>query len=106
MRSVPIGPANREGRDHQAAGSSYQLHEADAGLRRQAAIAKCKAMGRPDRYQERAREMTREAGLDPDGRIERLGQRAMPGWCTFRDAARQEHLGREAAGGATTIAAG
>jgi len=44
-----------------------QLHEADAGLRRQAAIAKCKAMGRPDPYQERAREMTREAGLDPDG---------------------------------------
>ena len=48
MRSVPIGPANREGRDHQAAGSSYQLHEADAGLRRQTAIAKCKAMDRPD----------------------------------------------------------
>jgi hypothetical protein len=26
-------------------------------------------MDRPDPYQERAREMAREAGLDPDGRI-------------------------------------
>jgi len=83
----------------------FQLHEADAGLRRQAATAKCKAMGRPDPYQERAREMTREAGLDPDGRIERLGQRSMPVWCTFRDAARKEHLAQEAADAATTIAA-
>jgi len=33
----------------------FQLHKADAGLRWQAAIAKCKAMGRPDPYQERAR---------------------------------------------------
>ena len=51
-----------------------QLPEPDAGLRLQAAIAKCKAMGRPDPYQERAREMAREAGLDPDGRVDRLGQ--------------------------------
>src|SRR5947209_20326571 len=62
-------------------------------------------MGRSDPYQERAREMAREAGLDPDGRIERLGQRSMPVWCTFRDAARKEHLAREAADAATTIAA-
>src|SRR5215831_7396852 len=83
----------------------FQLHEADAGLRRQTAIAKCKAMGRPDPYQERAREMAREAGLDPDGRVDRLGQRSMPVWCTFRDAARKEHLAREAADAANTIAA-
>src|SRR5262249_47957500 len=68
-----------------------------AGLRRQAAIAKCNAMDRSDPYQERAREMAREAGLDPDGRIERPGQRSMPVWCTFRDAVRKEHLAREAA---------
>src|SRR5262249_44002239 len=85
--------------------SLFQLHEADAGLRRQAAIAKCKAMSRADPYQERAREMAREAGLDPDGRIERLGQRSLPVWCTFRDASRKEHLAREAADAAKAIAA-
>src|SRR5262245_18454941 len=60
---------------------------------------------RSDPYQERAREMAREAGLDPDGRIERQGQRSMAVWCTFRDAARKEHLAREAADAANTIAA-
>jgi tRNA-splicing ligase RtcB (3'-phosphate/5'-hydroxy nucleic acid ligase) len=75
------------------------------GLRRQTAIAKCKAVGRPDPYQERAREMAREAGLDPDGRIKRPGQRLMPVWCTFRDAARKEHLAREVARAANRIAA-
>jgi len=35
------------------------------------------------------------AGLDPDARIERPGQRSMPTWCTFRDAARAEHMARE-----------
>src|SRR5262249_24076674 len=53
-------------------------------------------MDRSDPHQERAREMAREAGLEPDGRIERPGQRSMPVWCTFRDAARKEHLAREA----------
>jgi tRNA-splicing ligase RtcB len=62
-------------------------------------------MDRPDPYQGRARELAREAGLDPDGRIERPGQRSMPVWCTFRDAARKEHLAREAADAANTIAA-
>jgi len=62
-------------------------------------------MDRPDPYQERAREMAREAGLDPDGRIERPGRRSMPVWCTFRDAARKEQLAREAADAANTIAA-
>src|SRR5215469_919155 len=61
-------------------------------------------MDRSDPYQERAREMAREAGLDPDGRIERPGQRSMPVWCTFRGAARKEHLAREAADVANTIA--
>ena len=83
----------------------FQLHEADAGLRRRTAIAKCNAMDRPDPYQERARELAREAGLDPDGGIERPGQRSMPVWCTFRDTVRKEHLAREAADAANTIAA-
>src|SRR5262245_47764902 len=62
-------------------------------------------MDRSDPYQERAREMAREAGFDPNGRIERPGQRSMPVWCTFRGAARKEHLAREAADAANTIAA-
>src|SRR5256886_2073319 len=62
-------------------------------------------MGRSDPYQERSREMAREAGLDPNGRIERPGQRSMPVWCTFRDTARKEHLAQEAADAANTIAA-
>jgi len=53
-------------------------------------------MRRPDPYEERARELATAAGLDPDGRIERPGQRSMPVWCTFRDAARAEHFAREA----------
>lgn len=60
-------------------------------------------MRRPDPYQERARELAREAGLDPDGRVERPGQRSMPIWCTYRDAARQEHLEREAQALSATI---
>src|SRR5262249_52272682 len=51
------------------------------------------------------RELAREAGLDPDGRIERPGQRSMPVWCTFREAVRKEHLAREAADAPNTIAA-
>ena len=54
-------------------------------------------MARHDPYQARARELAREAGLDPDGRIERRSQRSMPVWCTFREAARKEHLARETA---------
>ena len=50
---------------------------------------------RSDPYQERARALAVAAGLDPDARIERPGQRSMPLWCTFRDAARQEHLAQE-----------
>ena len=44
----------------------------------------------PDKYEQRARELAIAAGLDPDARV---GEgRGMPAWCTFRDAARQEHV--------------
>jgi tRNA-splicing ligase RtcB len=62
-------------------------------------------MRRTDPYQERARELCRAAGIDPDSRIERPGQRSMPAWCAYRDAARQEHLAREAAAAAQDIVA-
>src|ERR1700680_361297 len=62
-------------------------------------------MRRPDPYEARARELALAAGLDPDARIERPGQRSMPTWCTFRDAARAEHMARETAAAATQIAA-
>src|SRR5262245_65642916 len=104
------GPTAREagkGRQRQGACHVLQAHYGIAvlaGLPRQAAIAKCKAMGRSDPYQERAREMAREAGLDPDDRIERPGQRAMTVRCTFRYASRQEPMAREAADTRTTSA--
>lgn len=50
---------------------------------------------RSDPFQERARALAVEAGLDPDAKIDRPGQRPMPTWCMFRDAARKEHLARE-----------
>lgn len=53
-------------------------------------------MTRSDPYRERASEMARAAGLDPDARIERPGQRAIPTWCTFLEASRKELLAREA----------
>ena len=53
-------------------------------------------MRRSDPYQERARELATAAGLDPDGRIERPGHRSMPVWCSYRDAARAEHMAKEA----------
>ncbi|BAM90704.1 conserved hypothetical protein [Bradyrhizobium oligotrophicum S58] len=59
---------------------------------------------RADPYQERARQLAVEAGLDPDARVERPGQRSMPLWCTFRDAARKEQLAREAGALAETVA--
>lgn len=52
-------------------------------------------MRRPDPYQDRARELATAAGLDPDARV---GEgRGRPAWTDFRDAARAEHLAREAA---------
>jgi len=62
-------------------------------------------MRRSDPYQARARELASAAGLDPDARIERPGQRSMPTWCAFRDAARAEHMARETAAAAAEIAA-
>jgi tRNA-splicing ligase RtcB len=59
---------------------------------------------RSDPYQERARALAVEAGLDPDARIERQGQKSMPTWCTFRDAARKEHVARESAAASAEIA--
>src|SRR3954467_7522670 len=59
---------------------------------------------RADPYQDRARALAIEAGLDPDAKIDRPGQRPMPLWCTFRDAARKEQLVREAEGLAVSIA--
>src|SRR6202051_2153435 len=52
---------------------------------------------RSDPYQERARALAIEAGLDPDAKIDRPGQRPMPTWCTFRDAARTEQVAVETA---------
>jgi tRNA-splicing ligase RtcB len=60
---------------------------------------------RSDPYRERARALALEAGFDPDARIDRPGQRSMPVWCSFRDAARQEHLKRQAGAAAADIAA-
>jgi tRNA-splicing ligase RtcB len=54
-------------------------------------------MRRVDAYEARARALATAAGADPDARVERPGQRSMPLWCTYRDAARAEHLAAEAA---------
>lgn len=61
-------------------------------------------MRRPDPLQPRARELAIEAGLDPDAKIDRPGQRPLPAWCTFRQKAREEQLMREAADTAGAIA--
>src|SRR5712671_5189970 len=60
---------------------------------------------REDPYQARARELCLAAGVDPASRIERPGQRSMPAWCAYRDAARQEHLAGEARATVESIAA-
>jgi tRNA-splicing ligase RtcB len=54
-------------------------------------------MRRSDAYETRARELAVSAGQDPDARAERPGAGSMPVWCTYRDAARAEHLAAEAA---------
>lgn len=58
-------------------------------------------MRSPSPYETRARELAVAAGLDPDSRVARPGEepggRGMPAWCSFRDAARAEHLAAEAA---------
>lgn len=50
---------------------------------------------RTDPYEARARELATATGVDPDGRIDRPGARSMPVWCSFRQAARDEHMLRE-----------
>ena len=50
-----------------------------------------------DRYEARARELALAAGVDLDSRIERPGQRSMPAWCAYRDAARAECVATETA---------
>ena len=48
-----------------------------------------------DRLEVRASELCVAAGIDPESRV---GEgRGMPAWCTFRDAARQEQVLKEAA---------
>jgi tRNA-splicing ligase RtcB (3'-phosphate/5'-hydroxy nucleic acid ligase) len=54
-------------------------------------------MRRTDPYEARARELALVAGVDPDSRIDRPGQRSMPAWCAYRDAARKEHVAAEVA---------
>lgn len=57
---------------------------------------------RKDPYQDRARELCQAAGIDPDSRV---GEgRGAPAWCSYRDAARAEHMAREAADAAAKIA--
>lgn len=60
-------------------------------------------MTRSDPYQERARALATESGLDPDARV---GEgRGMPQWCAFRDTARAEHMAAETKATADAIAA-
>jgi len=57
---------------------------------------------RSDPYQARAKELCIAAGIDPESRV---GEgRGQPAWCTFRDAARKEHVAKEAAEAAAGIA--
>jgi tRNA-splicing ligase RtcB len=60
-------------------------------------------MTRPDPYRERARELCLAAGIDPDSRIEGPGQRSMPAWCAYREAARSGHMARKTAGAGATL---
>ena len=59
---------------------------------------------RSDPYQERARSWRSKPASIPMPKIDRPGQRPMPMWCTFRDAARKEQLAREAEAVAADIA--
>ncbi len=62
-------------------------------------------MKRTDPYQARARELSVERGMDPDMRIgTEGGKRGFPFWTSFIQAARDEHVAREAAAAAEVIA--
>ena len=58
---------------------------------------------REDPYQTRARELCLAAGVDPESRIERPGQRSMPAWCAYRDTALKEHVAAEVAATAAAL---
>ncbi len=61
-------------------------------------------MRRNDPYEARARELAIAAGYtDPETKIDRPGMKAWPAWCAFRQAARDEHVAREAAALSTTL---
>lgn len=52
-------------------------------------------MRKPDKFEQRARELCLEAGINPDSRINQHFRhngrpKSIPAWCAFRDAARQE----------------
>jgi tRNA-splicing ligase RtcB len=64
-----------------------------------------KVMERNDPYKARARELAMAAGYaDPDVKVDRPGQKAWPAWCQFRQAARDEHMAREANAAGAAIA--
>ena len=54
-------------------------------------------MRRSDVYETRARELAVLAGHEADARMAGPAGKMMPAWCTFRDAARAEHMAAEAA---------
>ena len=63
-------------------------------------------MERSDPYKERARELAKAAGYaDPDVKIDRPGLKPWPAWCQYRQAARDEHMAREAHAAGAEIAA-
>src|SRR5690625_1944549 len=52
-------------------------------------------MRRKDPLEDRARQLARDAGVDPDARVRMPGRRSrrtMPAWVEFRDAAQQERM--------------
>ena len=62
-------------------------------------------MERSDPYKNRARQLAIAAGYaDPDIKVERPGMKAWPAWCQFRQAARDEHMAREATDAGVDIA--
>jgi len=50
----------------------------------------------PDAIMTRAKQLALQAGIDPESRVERPGQRSMPAWCLYRDAAHKDRMAAEA----------
>jgi tRNA-splicing ligase RtcB (3'-phosphate/5'-hydroxy nucleic acid ligase) len=46
-------------------------------------------------YEARTRELALAAGVDPDSRIDRPGQRSTLAWCAYREVAPKEHVAGE-----------